>query len=75
VSKAKGNLNRAKDLAIDALTSCVLQTQPTFPSSRASPMAAVILDALSRKPIGYSIIGLIDVRLTLAVLNAGSRVW
>src|SRR5271170_398762 len=45
-------------------------TSPTSLSRRASFYVAVILDAWSRRVVGYAISRSVDVRLTLAALNA-----
>ena len=62
--------NRAKDLAIDGPDQLWVADITYVPIHEGFAYVAVILDAWSRKAIGYAISRSIDVRLTLAALNA-----
>jgi putative transposase len=62
--------NRAKDLAVDGPDQLWVADITYVPIHEGFAYVAVILDAWSRKAIGYAISRSIDVRLTLAALNA-----
>ena len=62
--------NRAKDLAIDGPDQLWVADITYAAIQEAFAYVAVILDAWSRKAVGYAISRSIDVRLTLAALNA-----
>ena len=65
--------NRAKDMAIDGSDQLWVADIPYVVVREGFAYVAVILDAWSRRAIGYAISRSIDVRLTLAALNAASE--
>ena len=62
--------NRAKDLMIDGPNQLWVADITYVAILDGFAYVAVILDAWSRRAVGYAISGSIDVRLTLAALNA-----
>ena len=62
--------NRAKDLTIDGPDQLGVADITYVAILDGFAYVAVILDAWSRRAVGYAISGSIDVRLTLAALNA-----